>query len=83
MAIRRFNGGIIGSRNLANPTSTVGVWTPGEIQLARLSNLWPVELTPFVGVQIFNESTSWVPPTSVTSVEYFIVAGGGGGGGGQ
>ena len=31
-------------------------------------------------VQIFTESSAWVAPPGVTSVEYLVVAGGGGGG---
>ena len=33
-----------------------------------------------VAVQVFTESSSWVAPPGVTSVEYLVVAGGGGGG---
>ena len=33
-------------------------------------------------VQIFTESTNWVAPPGVTSVQYLVVAGGGSGGGG-
>ena len=79
MAIsRRFNGGIIGVRNISTPISAVGMWTTNEIQLAKISNLWP---EPPVGVQIFTTSSSWVAPTGVSEVEYLVVAGGGGGGG--
>ena len=81
MAIsRRFNGGIIGSRNLSGVTGAAGIWTPGEIQLARLSNIWPDD-TGILSSQIFTTSSSWTVPAGVTSVEYLVVAGGGAGDG--
>ena len=85
MAVR-FNGGIIGSRNLTTGGgigfgTAVGIWSLNEAQIAKLAGIWPQEIPSGVlsGVQVFTESSSWVPPTGVSQVEYLIVAGGGGG----
>ena len=78
MASKRFNGGIIGVRNLVTVDSTVGIWSPAEIQLSRLSKVWPDPGD--IGVQVFNNTSTWAAPGSVDFVQYLVVAGGGGGG---
>ena len=40
----------------------------------------PVVVPSNTAVQIFTESSAWVAPPGVTSVEYVVIAGGGGGG---
>ena len=87
MAVR-FNGGIIGSRNLTTgggvgQATAVGIWSLNEAQVAKLAGIWPQELAQGQipgAVRVFAESTNWVAPPGVTSVDYLIVAGGGGGG---
>ena len=82
-----FNGGIIGSRNLTTgggigQGTAVGIWSMNEAQIAKLAGIWPQEVGQgqVLGVQVFTESTTWTPPTGVTSVDYMVIAGGGGGG---
>ena len=78
----RFNGGIIGSRNLTTGSSgigqgsAVGIWSLNEAQIAKLAGIWPVDNPTLQGIRVFNESTTWIAPTGVVSVEYLIVGGG-------
>ena len=83
----RFNGGIIGSRNLTTgggvgQGTAVGIWSLNEAQVAKLAGIWPQEVPSgqLLTTQIFTESTTWTIPTNVTSVDYMIIGGGGGGG---
>jgi len=41
----------------------------------------PVVVPSNTAVQIFTESSAWVAPPGVTSIEYLVIGGGGGGGG--
>ena len=84
----RFNGGIIGSRNLTTgggigQGTAAGIWSLNEAQVAKIAGIWPQEIASgtYGGVQIFTETTSWTAGQGVTQVDYLIVAGGGGGGG--
>jgi hypothetical protein len=47
---------------------------------ALLGFLRPSAAGPYVIIQTFTSSTTWVCPGGVTEVEYLVVAGGGGGG---
>jgi hypothetical protein len=77
------NGGLIGQPNSPSKVGLVsGVWTLDQVQINRLANLWPLDLSnEFSTIQTFTESGTFTVPQDVTSVEYLIVAGGGGGGG--
>ena len=80
-----FNGGIIGTRNLTTGGTSgaaTGIYSLNEALTFKLAGLWPQEIGvgQVLTTQIFTESTSWLPPTGVASVDYFMVGGGGGGG---
>jgi len=80
-----FNGGIIGARNLTTGGTSgaaTGIYSLNEAQIFKLAGLWPQEIGQgqVVTAQVFTESTTWIPPTGVASVDYLVVAGGGGGG---
>ena len=71
MPIRKFTNGRITVRRFTAPgTGTGGGGTPAAPVISNTA------------VQVFTESSAWVAPPGVTSVEYVVVAGGGGGSGG-
>ena len=70
MPIRKYTNSRISLRRFTAPGVGGGGGTPAA----------PV--TPNVGVQVFTESSAWVAPPGVTTVEYLVIAGGGGDGNG-
>ena len=69
MALTRFTVNKISNRRFTVPGFGTGGSSPAPAA------------TSYTAVQVFTGSTTWTPPSGVTSTDYLIIGGGGGGGG--